>query len=234
MEKYLGVQYTDTKELLVQLNMLPEKKRDLQKAALIYWDNIQRYPIKDFEYGDNDINAFHTKILDKQDENISATFMTKFLDNKIIVQDKENTRLLQEILPRELVKYTNDGIEEKEVKKNLDRILQRKEYINIDSLVESLLADENVFSPDKLNSAGQDAISLSNKVYAKMLDENPTAQKQFQAEPYLIERQTFKNDEGTIDIKIAQAIIDDGKVEITTVKENDEPWINIKIKESVL
>lgn len=238
MEAHFGVQYTKS-ELKVHLNMLPDKERDLQKCALIFKDYLIASPIdSDFE-NENEVD-FHTKILDKQDSNISTRFMTSFLDNNLIAKDRENTKLASKHITNELSKYIREGVSRKDIKSYLDNKLQSRNPTSVEILIQDLVNNSNLIDSSKIEESNLDIESLRDIVYKNMLNENKSAQQSFVAAPEFKEKKVIKDkksDGKDLKLQVAQVMIDKGIVKYdydSDIGINSNDWMKIAIKRDII
>lgn len=238
MESHFGVQFSKS-ELKVQLNMLPDKERDLQKCALIFKEQLIALPV-DSDFNNEHEVDFHTKILDKQDSNISQKFMTSFLDNNLITKDRENTKLATRHITNELLKFSKDGVKRTEIKSYLDSRLQNRNATSVEILIQDLVNNSNLIDNFKIEKSNLDIESLRNQVYTQMLNENKSAQQTFTAAPEFKDRKVIKDkssDGKDLKVQIAQVMINKGVVKFDYENEigmNTTDWMKIAIKRDII
>lgn len=200
MEKFFGVQFTDN-NLLIQLDMLPDVKTDLQKCAFIYKSRIENLTEDDFTDAEitdednegNDQNAFHSQILDRQDESVSKYFMTSFMESFVIAKDKEITKLAAKHITNELAKYLNVDSQKSDIKKYLDNELQKRKGTSILTLVDDVINNSTFIDNDKIRNENTDGQNLSLTIFENMRNENSSAYQEFTSSPDFIERTVIKD-----------------------------------------
>ncbi|MGE7623550.1 hypothetical protein ACQKMD_10945 [Viridibacillus sp. NPDC096237] len=239
MERIFGVQFS-RQELHVQIDMLPDKERDLQKCTIIFKNKLINLPVNSNFRENNNQNDHHTKILDRQDLAISQYFMTSFLDNIIITLDKENTQLATQFITSELEKYVSEGCTKKNIKDYIDNKMQERTHTSIETIVEDLINNTNFVNRDTIQIANQDSESLSALIYSQMLNANPSAQQTFTADPNYIEKKVIKDIKSSgkeLKISIAQTIINKGVVKYDYKDDeelNSEEWMKIAISKAII
>lgn len=239
MESHFGVQFSKS-ELIVHLNMLPDKERDLQKCALIFKNQLATFPV-DFDFSNNGSQfEFHTKILDKQDNTISQYFMTSFLDNNLITKDKENTKLASKHISNTLLQYAKEGITRPQIKSYIDNKLQYRNVTSVGSLIEDLIHNSNLIDQYKITKLNVDADTLRVTVYNNMLNENKSAQQSFTADPDFVEKRVIRDKVSSgkdLKVQIAQVMINKGIVKFDYTEENPlnyNDWMKIAIKRDII
>lgn len=208
MEKLFGVHYS-ARELHEQLNMLPDKKSGLQKAAVIFKDKlIQFSDLKAFE---NDPTSYHTKIVDKQDTTISKSFIEAFLGNSIIHKNIENTLSAFSQIQIYFENYLLPDFKKNDVEKFLTENTQYKSTTTVKELVEKVISDSPFIDKNKLSekNLGTDEISIT--IYKEMQKQNSSASAEFQIELRQVPKQTFidtRSEGKLLKLTVAQTSLD--------------------------
>lgn len=235
MDSHFGIQFSKS-ELVVHLNMLPDKERDLQKCALVFKNQLDTIPIDStFNSGD-----FHTKILDKQDIAISQYFMTSFLDNNVITNDKENTKLASKHITSVMLRFANEGVSRPQIKTYIENIFQNRNVTSIESIVEDLINNSNLINKGTVKNLNFDSASLRKVVYNNMLNENKSAQQTFTAEPDFVEKRVIKDKTSAgkdLKFHVAEVMISKGVVKYDYEEENGlnkNDWMKIAIKRDII
>lgn len=231
MEKFFGVQFVND-DLKIQLDMLPDVKTDLQKCAFIYKNQISVLTEEDFINEDQEINDqqdFHSKILDRQDESISKYFMTSFLESYVIAQDKEITKLASKHITSELSKYLKEGANKGDIKRYLEKELQKRKATSVSTLVEDVINNSDLINVEKITSNNMDNESLSLSVFRGMKNENTSAYQEFTSSPDYIEKTVIEDKVSNgRDIKIHFSKMYERQGNIQFIEENEHVTLRIK------
>ena len=208
MERFDGVQYT-AQTFNIHPDMLPDYKTDLQKCAFIFRSKIEGLAETDFTIADELQNLedntldLHSKVLDRQDENISKYFMTSFLESYPIAKDGEVTKLVQKHAAAELSKYLGENCSKQQVNTYLENLLQKRERTSVSRVIEDVIHNSNLINMHLIEELNLDVEKISNSVFNNMRKENNTVYQEFTSLPEVIEKSSIKDIENDgRDIKI--------------------------------
>lgn len=214
MEKVFGVQYSSKQKLTEQLDLLPDKSQALQKGALVFKNNLEQYPVEQSYRANHEETIFHTKIRDSQDSTISKYFMKGFLDSSIVYRDKENTTSAISNIKVLLSPYLKI---DKEPSQIVDYIKENFTYgaqTSVKAIVDSVIDNSKLIDKGNLEKANHDNESISNAIYSKMLDLNPSSSDSFKLEFSSIDKVTFSDK--TSDGKMFKLVV--AKVSLEKIK----------------
>lgn len=226
MERVFGVRYSG-KQLSEQLDLLPDKSKALQKGAIIFKKYLLQYPVED-NYRENALEeVFHTRMRDGQDDNISQYFMKGLLDNSIVFRDKENTQSAVTQTKLFLSPFLNEGCKPESIQTYIHENLQYGKETSLNRIVEDVVLNSKLINPELVDSANEDLESLSNKIFQKMLDLNPSSSATFKAEYQKVDRYTFTDtmSDGKgkyIKLSIAKSLISKGDVKLDIDIDDEE------------
>lgn len=208
MERLDGVQYT-AQNFNVQPDMLPDFKTDLQKCAFIFKNKIINLQETDFtnidvvENPEDNKLDFHSKVLDRQDENISKYFMTSFLESYPIAKDAEVTKLVHKFVSAELSKFVKEPYSIKEIDNYVENELQKRNRTSLSRIVEDVVNNSNFINYERIESMNLDVEKISMSIFHNMRKENNSVYQEFTSSPEIIEKSSIKDIESDgRDIKI--------------------------------
>lgn len=238
MERFDGVQYT-SQNFNIHPDMLPDYKTDLQKCAFIYKSKIVGLQESDFtnidvvENPDLSNLDFHSKVLDRQDENISKYFMTSFLESYPIAKDGDVTRMVHKHTTAELAKYLSENCDSKQLDNFIENELQKRNRTSVSRIVEEVVNNSNMINHEKIESLNLDTDKISQSVFSNMRKENNSVYQEFVSTPDIIEKSSIKdidNNGRDIRIYISKMFQTYGYATIDTT--SSEEYVTIKLKKA--
>lgn len=236
MERFDGVQYT-SQNFNVHPDMLPDSKTDLQKCAFIYKDKIKDLQEEDFtnievvENPDQNTLDFHSKVLDRQDENISKYFMTSFLESYAIAKDGDVTKMVHKHVISELSKYILEPFTKNQVDTFIENELQKRKRTSLLRVVEEVVNNSGMINKEQIESLNIDPEKISHTIFSNMRKENNSVYQEFTSTPDVIEKSSIKdieNDGRDIKIYISKMYQTYGYAKIDTDSSNENVTITLR------
>ncbi len=203
METNQGVQM-ENGEFRIQPNMLPDLGNQLQKCAFVIKSFVDNFEVNNQNLG------YHSRILDKQDATISNYFMN-LLDSAVVADNGESSKLAQTFISKSLKKYVETPEAELSIDRDLGIIFSRRNRTSIESIVTEL---QGHLSGERLEQAGFTIDGLSDDIFSKIRQKNPSARNEFESIPYKPDKRILKNDEHSVMISIEKALVEQDIIEI--------------------
>lgn len=203
MDTSEGIQLTNN-NFSIQPDMLPDLGNKLQKCSFIFEQFLHEFS------NNNENDKFHLKILDRQDEQIASYFKNIF-DAYPVSDDSLSSSIASKHIKRVIKKYVREE-DKKKVDDKIDALLSRRENTSVEAIIQTFsdLVQEDYLKSDNID----DLDTLSNIIFNKMLEENPSVSSEFVFTFPHVPRIYLKSSESQVKVSIEKGLVTNGIVEI--------------------
>lgn len=212
METSYTLQITNPKTIEVLDNVLPSSKTKLQKCAFVYKKQSNKF----FEHKEkeNEFESLHSKILDRQDQNIASYFMKGFMESIVIPDNKDISKLAVDSITQISESYLKEGTNKELIRNKIEIILSKGGKTSFGNLVNKI---DSYLDHTKLVNDNLDNESFSELAFELAYKENRGVLKEFEAEATHIPKKFLQvNSEqySSLKISIPEWLIENESVNI--------------------
>lgn len=231
MDSMEGMHVNDEMTLKYLSQMLPDKKSRLQKAAVIYKKNVEKY-VQNLEPENEERTHYHLKVLDRQDADISGLFSHNFLDSLVVTDTPET---IGKIAVNSIVTKSKEYINKNgayginDLKQLLKNELSVEKNTSFDSLVDIVY---NTYDMAKIG--GKTSEDIATEAYNLALEENPTVVRSFRGrfrKPPKVQLVDADNEDK---IKISYLESLELSKQVTLDSKTDNDFHILRIKKSIV
>lgn len=231
MDSLEGIHVNNEMTLERLSRMLPDKKSRLQKGAVIYRSHVQNY-VDNLEPKNSERLHIHSKILDRQDADISGLFSNNFLDS-LVVTDKPES--IGKLAVNSIVSVSKNYLDNsgfygiKDIKNILKNELSTEKDTTFDALTDIIYSklDRNKLGDKTSEEIASEAFELAHA-------DNPTVVRSFKGKfrkPNKI-RLVDTEENGEINISYLESLEKSQKIKLDSL--SDEEFHILKIKKNIV